>query len=223
VTHPPPIEIEPARPARAAVIALHGLGADGADLAPLATETRLDPELRVRWILPTAAERALAIAGGELQRAWFDVGPDDLRRGEASDLSGLRAAEALVRGLVDRERARGIPAARIVLGGFSQGGALACFTAVRSAQPMGGLFALSTYLAGNVRLEADAAPGSRGLPVFAAHGALDALVPIARGRALRERLARLSCEVEGHEYAMGHELCAEEIAELGAWLARVLR
>lgn len=216
---PAALEIAPAGPARAAVVLLHGLGSDGHELAALVPAMKIPPTTAIRWVIPHAAARPLAIAGGEPRTAWFDVGPDDLWRAESSDRAGLERADLLVRGLVEREIARGIPSNRIVLGGFSQGGALATYTALRFEKPLAGAIALSTYLARNVELEAQSVSANRGLPVFAAHGTRDRLVSPARGRELRDRLAQLGCEVTFREYPMDHEVCVEELVDLGTWLA----
>jgi len=216
---PNAVEIEPTGRAKSAVIFLHGLGSDGHELAAVVPAMRIAPEAGVRWVIPHADIRPLAIAGGEKRRAWFDVGPEDLWRAESSDLPGLAKADAYVRALVEREIARGVPSNRIVLGGFSQGGALAGYVALRYEKPLAGTFALSTFSARNVPLEAQSVSANRGLPVFAAHGTQDRLVAPARGRELRDRFAELGCDVTFREYPMGHEMVAEELADLGWWLA----
>jgi len=221
--HPDAVVIEPRGKARASVILLHGLGADGHDLAPAMSHTGIDPQLGLRWILPHAAERAVGFAGGQRMRAWFDIAADDLRRAEATDLDGLKSADTLVRGFVEREIERGVPSNNIVIGGFSQGGALATYVALRHEKPLAGAIALSTYLARNVTLEVQSMSANRGLPVFAAHGTLDRVVPVSRGRELRDRLQQLGCSVEYHEYPMDHTVCLEELQALGRWLTTVIR
>lgn len=216
---PNAVEIEPQGRAKSAVIFLHGLGADGHEFAAAVPALQIPPEAAIRWVIPHAAARPLAIAGGEKRTAWFDVGPEDLWRAEASDLAGLARADVLVRSMVEREIARGIPSNRIVLGGFSQGGALASYVALRFEKPLAGAFALSTFSARNVPLEAQSVSANRGLPVFAAHGTQDRLVAPSRGRELRDRMLELGCEVTFREYPMGHEVCVEELVELGAWIA----
>lgn len=216
---PAAVEIAPAGPVRGAVLLLHGLGSDGHDMASLVAGLRLPAELGLRWILPHAAARPLSIAGGEKRAAWFDVGPEDLWRAEASDRPGLARADELVRALIEREIARGVPSSRIAVGGFSQGGALGTYAALRYEKPLAGAIALSTFLARNVPLEAESLSANRGLPVFAAHGTRDRLVAPSRGRELRDRLAQLGCDVTFREYPMDHEVCVEELADLGAWIA----
>lgn len=222
-TPPSAVEIDPASPARASVIFLHGLGSDGHDVASTVPGLRIPREIPLRFVFPHADARPLGIAGGELRTAWFDIGPEDLWRAETSDPAGLARADTLVRAMVEREIARGIPSNRIVLGGFSQGGALASYVAVRFEKPLAGSFALSTFLARNVAIEAQSVSANRGLPVFAAHGTQDRLIAPANGRALRDRLTEIGCDVTFREYPMDHEVCAEELADLGAWITALLR
>jgi phospholipase/carboxylesterase len=139
-------------------------------------------------------------------------------RGESSDLAGVKRAELQIKALIDREVARGIESQNIVIGGFSQGGALAAWVALRHAKPLAGLITLSTFLAKNAPIEADATPANRSIATFAAHGTRDGVVGIAYGKKLAERLRAIGCDVEWHEYPMAHEVCTEEIAHWGAWL-----
>lgn len=215
---PEPLEIAPAGKARASVIFLHGLGSDGHELAPMVPALKLPGDAGIRWILPHAAVRPLGAADGAPRSAWFDMGPEDLMRAESSDPVGLKVADGLVRTMVEREIARGVPSNRIVLGGFSQGGALATYVAVRFEKALAGAFALSTFLARNVPVESWSVSANRGLPVFAAHGTKDRLVAPKRGRELRDRLTEIGCAVTFREYPMDHEVCVEELADLGAWL-----
>jgi len=169
-------------------------------------------------VFPHAPKRSVSLNGGFAMPAWFDVGANDLTRGESCDLPGLRKADAQIQTLIEREVARGIPANKIVLGGFSQGGALATYSALRYSQPLAGLIALSTFLPRNVPLEAETTAANRVLPVFGAHGTRDNVVSLAHGQKLRDRLVANGCEVEWHEYPMVHEVCLEEIAHWGAWI-----
>ncbi|MCY2960544.1 MAG: dienelactone hydrolase family protein [Planctomycetota bacterium] len=215
---PKAVEIEPSGRAKAAVIFLHGLGSDGHELAAMVPAMGIAPAAGVRWILPHAASRPLAIAGGEPRTAWFDVGPEDIWRAQASDLAGLAKADALVRSLIEREIARGVPSNKIVVGGFSQGGALTAYVALRYEKPLAGAFTLSTFAARNVQLEAQSVSANRGLPVFSAHGTQDRIVAPARGRELRDRMRELGCDVTFREYPMDHGFCVEELVDLGQWI-----
>ncbi len=212
------VEVEPTLPARASVVFLHGLGADGHDFEPIVPHLRLPPQLAVRFVFPHAPSRPVTLNQGWVMPAWFDIGPEDLMRGEASDMPGVRRAEEQIRALIEREVARGIETHNIVLGGFSQGGALAAWTAVRYERPLAGLITLSTFLAKNAPLEAEASLANRSIHTFGAHGTRDAVVGLASGRRLIERLRAIGSEIEWHEYPMAHEVCLEEIEHWGAWL-----
>lgn len=205
------------------MIFLHGLGADGHDFHPIVPHLELDPSLYVRFVFPHAPKRPVSINGGFVMPAWFDVGPNDLQRAEATDLAGIKKADEQIRALIVREIERGVPSNRIMVGGFSQGGALAAYVALRHAQPLAGLIALSTFLPKNVPLEAESTSANRALPVFGAHGSQDSVVSIPHGRKLRDRLTAIGCDVEWHEYPMQHEVCLEEIGHWGRWLDQRLR
>ncbi len=212
------IVIEPEGPARASLIWLHGLGADGHDFEPLIRELGV-VERGVRVVLPHAPVRPVTINGGMRMRAWYDIRLPDL--GRAVDEAGILDSVARVETLVAAEQAAGIPAAHILLAGFSQGGAVALQLALERAEPLGGVLALSTYLALPQRLR----PGrvQTATPVFQAHGSEDPVVPLAL---VAERcvatLRALGVPVEFHTYRMGHAVCADEIADIRAWLYRHL-
>ena len=216
--HLPTVETEPPKRANSCVIFMHGLGADGHDFHPIVPHLELGPSHHVRFVFPHAPKRSVSLNGGFVMPAWFDVGANDLTRGESSDLPGMKKADAQIQALIEREVARGIPANKIVLGGFSQGGALATYSALRYSQPLAGLIALSTFLPRNVPLEAETTAANRALPVFGAHGTRDNVVLLSHGQKLRDRLVANGCEVEWHEYPMVHEVCLEEIAHWGAWI-----
>lgn len=214
------VEIEPKRPARASVVWLHGLGADGNDFVPIVPHLGIDEGLALRFVFPHAPRIPVSLNQGMVMPAWYDIAGPDLRHRQ--DVAGIRRSEAQVRALVEREIERGVPARKILLAGFSQGGAVAVHVALRFPQPLAGAIALSTYLVLGDTLEAEIASANRGLPLFQAHGSADPMVPIERGEALREKLEEIGCEVEWHEYPMMHEVCPEEIEALGAWMkARV--
>jgi len=212
----PAVEVEPGIPARAAVIWLHGLGADGHDFEPVVPYLGLEPGLGVRFVFPHAPRRSVTINMGMVMPAWYDIRSADLRRD--ADESGIRASAARIRDLVAREKERGIPADRIVLAGFSQGGAIALHVALRFGEPLAGLLALSTYLVLEDSLADEAAAASRAVPIFQAHGVHDPLVAYERGEAARAKLESLGYTVEWRSYAMGHEVCPDEIRDVGAWL-----
>jgi len=213
------LEIETAPDPQAAVIWLHGLGADGHDFEPIAHELDLAPAT-VRFVFPHAPMMPVTINNGFVMRAWYDIVATDLGRNE--DAAGVRASQALLEELVARERGRGVPARRIVLAGFSQGGAIALQTGLRHPDRLAGIMALSTYLPIAATLAGEAHAANRDVPIFMAHGDLDPVVPIARARDSRALLEDLGYPVEWHEYRMPHSVCIEEIAHIGAWLKRVL-
>lgn len=215
----PCVEINPARPAKASVICLHGLGADGHDLAPLAAQL-VTPEQAVRFVFPHAPERAITRSDGYVMRAWYDVyGPDLTGK---FDEAGIRASERQVRALIEREVQRGVAARRIVLMGFSQGGAMALHNGLRYPQRLAGVMALSTYLLLPDTLRAEAHPANADVPVMMAHGTADEVIPLARGEAAREKLEQSGYQVHWRVYPMPHTLCAPEIEDMADWLWAIL-
>ncbi|MDE2274888.1 MAG: carboxylesterase [Burkholderiales bacterium] len=214
------IELNPASPPRATVIVLHGLGADGTDFLPLADELDLAPVGAVRYLLPRAPVRPVTINGGHRMRAWYDILGADLVRRE--DAAGLRETIVLVQQLIDAEVARGMPARRIVLAGFSQGCAIALGAGLRHPERLAGLVGLSGYLPLAETTAAERQPANHGTPVFLAHGTRDGVVPLARGQAGRDLLQSLGQPLEWHEYPMEHSVSIDEVRDLQAWLRRVL-
>ena len=211
------IEIETAPNPRAGIIWMHGLGADGNDFAPLADE--IDLPIGVRYIFPHAPMMPVSINGGYVMRAWYDISDAAIRR---EDEDGVRASQHLVEDLLAREKSRGIAASRIVLAGFSQGGAIALHTGLRHAERLAGIMALSTYVPLADRLAAEASATNRALPIFMAHGTADPMIPYARATASRDLLQQQGYALEWHEYRMPHSVCPQEIADIGVWLRRVL-
>ena len=210
-------EIETAPNPRASIVWLHGLGADGNDFAPLADEIELP--VAVRYIFPHAPMMPITINGGYVMRAWYDISDAAIRR---EDEDGVRASQQSVEVLLAREKSRGIATNRIVLAGFSQGGAIALQTGLRHSERLAGVMALSCYLPLADRLTAEASPANRELPIFMAHGTADPMIPIARAQASRALLLQLAYKIEWSEYRMEHSVCPQEIAGIGAWLRRVL-
>ena len=211
------IEIETAPNPRASIIWMHGLGADGNDFAPLADE--IDLPVAVRYIFPHAPMMPVSINGGYVMRAWYDISDAAIRR---EDEDGVRASQQSVEVLLAREKSRGIGASRIVLAGFSQGGAIALQAGLRHGERLAGIMALSTYVPLADQLAAEAHPANRGVPIFMAHGTADPMIPFARAQASRDLLLQQGYAVEWHEYRMQHSVCPQEIADIGAWLRRVL-
>jgi phospholipase/carboxylesterase len=214
------LEVETGARPTAAVIWLHGLGADGHDFEPIVPELELPETLPVRFVFPHAPPQPVTINGGAVMRAWYDVySLGGVRR---EDDAGVRRSQASVEALVARERARGVPAARIVLAGFSQGGAIALQTGLRHPEPLAGIMALSTYLPLASTLATEASAANRAVSIFMAHGLHDPLIPVERAMLSRDALRRAGYDVEWHEYPMEHAVCAEEIAAIAGWLRRVL-
>ena len=212
------IEVETAANPRASVIVLHGLGADGNDFVPVAEQLDLAAVGPVRFVFPHSPTRPVSINGGYVMPAWYDI----LGPGAAEDEAGLRASQALVEALIANEVARGVPASRIVLAGFSQGCAMTLMTGLRQADRLAGLACLSGYLPLAAKTEAERHPGNHALPIFMAHGRSDGMIPIARATGSRDALQALGYTVEWHEYPMQHSVCPQEIADLNRWLLKVL-
>ena len=213
------IEIETAPSPTAAVIWMHGLGADGRDFEPIVPELGLPAALAVRFIFPHAPVRPVTLNNGMAMRAWYDI--LELGGGK-EDGEGLRESQVAVQGLIAQEEARGIVAGRIVLAGFSQGGAIAFQAGLRHPQRLAGIMALSTYLPLAGTVEAERHVANRGLPVFMAHGSLDPMISIGRAQESRKMLEALGYPVEWHEYPMPHSVCPPEIADISAWLVKTL-
>jgi phospholipase/carboxylesterase len=207
------VEIAPRDPLDLAVIWLHGLGADGRDFEPIVPELRL--RRAVRFVFPHAPIRPVTINNGLEMRAWYDIVGFDAAH---EDADGIRASAAAVTRLVDREIERGVAAERIVLAGFSQGGAIALHLALREPRPLAGVIALSTYLPLAATLPREKSAANAALPIFMAHGGYDPVIPLANAEASRRILEREGYAVDWHVYPMQHSVCAPEIAAIGAWL-----
>lgn len=214
------IELNPAQAPVATIVVLHGLGADGTDFLSLADEVDLQAVGAVRWVLPRAPVRPVTLNNGYPMRAWYDILGTDLVRRE--DEPGLRASVQQVHDLLDRETARGVPAHRIVLAGFSQGCAITLMAGLRYPQRLAGLAGLSGYLPLAGTTAAEAAPANRDVPIFQAHGRQDGVVVMQRGTAARDTLQGLGYAVEWHDYPMEHSVCIEEVRALEGFLRRTL-
>jgi len=214
------LEIETGPQPTAAVIWLHGLGADGYDFEPIAPELALPDTLPVRFVFPHAPMRPVTINGGAVMRAWYDIfNLEGVRR---EDDAGIRASQESVEALIAREHSRGVSASRLVLAGFSQGGAIALQTGLRHVDRLAGIMALSTYVPLASTLTAEASAANRDVPIFMAHGRDDSLIAIERAAISRDLLRNAGYKVEWHEYAMEHAVCREEIDDVAGWLRRIL-
>jgi len=212
------IEIETGRNPTASVIWLHGLGADGNDFAPIVSELRL-PKAAIRFVFPHAPVRPVTINGGMRMRAWYDITDGANRR---EDERGVRASQVLIEALIGREKERGTKAGRLVLAGFSQGGAIALHTGLRHPERIAGIMALSTYVPVEEKLSAEASTANRDVPIFMGHGSDDPIIPLVRAEQSRNLLKSLGYPAEWHKYAMPHSVCPEELADIGTWLGKVL-
>lgn len=220
---PETVEVGSSTAADGCVIWLHGLGADGHDFEAIVPELGLEGRLDLRFVFPHAPVRPVTINGGMSMRAWFDI--LTLDREGPQDEAGIRASAELLLQLLEREHERGIPYDKIVLAGFSQGGAIALHTALRFEHHLAGLLALSTYLPLQGSFDAEVANNTaaqtRDLPIFIAHGTFDPMLPLALGQHTHEILTAAGYDAQWHDYPMAHAVCAEEIAHIRDWLLKV--
>ena len=215
----PCVERDPEDAVTSAVIWLHGLGADGHDFPPVIPQLGLPRGHGARFVFPHAPRIAVSLNAGLIMPAWYDIHSLDVR---GQDEAGIRRSAGRLEALIAREVERGVPAERIVLAGFSQGGAVALFTGLTHAETLAGILALSTYLVLPEAIEAEAADANRATPIFQAHGLYDPMVPHDAGARTRDWLTDHGHPVEWHEYPMAHQVAIEEIRAIGAWLTRVL-
>ena len=214
------IEIETAPNPTAAIIWLHGLGADGNDFVPLVRELGLQGLPGIRFVFPHAKTMPVTINGGYVMRAWYDITGAELTRRE--DEGGLRASQRDVEALIAREKARGIPASRIILAGFSQGCAMTLQTGMRHPEKLAGMLCLSGYLPLAATVAAERTEESLATPIFMAHGTHDNVVPFVRAQQSAQVLKELGYQVEWHEYMMQHSLCLEEVQDISKWIRKVV-
>jgi phospholipase/carboxylesterase len=216
----PAIEHETAANPTHSVIWLHGLGADGNDFAPIVPEL-VDPAWpALRFVFPHAPVRPVTINNGMSMRAWYDITGFDLE--SRQDEAGIRASIAATEALIAREHERGVPSERIILAGFSQGGAIALSAGVRHAQTLAGIVALSTYLPISATVVAERDAANATTPIFWGHGTADPVVVLPRGTDSRDLLQGLGYTVDWHTYPMAHAVCADEINDLRHWLGQRL-
>ena len=214
------IEIETAAKPNAAVIWLHGLGADGHDFEPIVPEIVRRGERAWRFIFPNAPVRPVTINGGMSMRAWYDL--KGLDRKAAEDVAGFRDTDTQIRQLIANEDARGIPTNRIVLAGFSQGGAVSLYVLPRLPDKLAGVMVLSGYLPRESSFSAERVPANDATPIFMAHGPGDNVLPMSMGLQSRDFLKTQGYKIEWHDYPMAHAVCAAEITDIREFLLRVL-
>ena len=214
----PPVVIETGPEPRASIIWLHGLGADGYDFEPIVPQLGLPPG--IRFVFPHAPMRPVTWNNGYVMRAWYDIAMTD--RGFYQNLEHLREAEMAVHGYIRAEQANGIDASRIVVAGFSQGGAVALHAALRFPERLAGLMCLSMPAPYLDQLLGNIEPQNAGLPVFLAHGTEDGVVPFVLGERANQALSAAGFNLAWHAYPMGHEVCPEETRDISMWLRRVL-
>ena len=214
------VEVETGAAPQASVIWLHGLGADGHDFEPIVPELRLPPELPLRFVFPHAPVRPVTLNGGMPMRAWFDIVKIGVN--QPRDLQGMLASKDAVEELIARENSRGVPTARIVLAGFSQGGAVALFSGLQHRDKLAGIMALSTWLPAEEGLDLTLSSANLATPIFYGHGTQDPVVPLLLGAQTRNWLTQQGCVVSWHTYSMPHSVSAEELIHIRAWLISVL-
>lgn len=214
------VEVETGRNPAASVIWLHGLGADGHDFEPMVPELVQPGERALRFVFPHAPVRPVTLNNGYAMRAWYDIVGID--RQSRQDEAGIRASDAAIRALIARENERGVATGRIVLAGFSQGGAMALFTGLRYPETLAGIIGLSCYPVLASTLDAERHAANQKTPIFLAHGSFDPMVDVALGQEGRKLLEARAYNVQWHTYPMPHSVCPEEIEAIAAWLRRVL-
>lgn len=215
------IQLDTAPNPTVSIIWMHGLGADGSDFVPIVGELDLTGCPAIRFIFPHAPHMPVSMNNGYVMPSWYDIilGPDLIKR---EDEAGLRLSQSRIEELIAQEKARGIPANRILLAGFSQGCAVALQTALRHHEKLAGILCLSGYLPLAAQLAAEKTDVNVSTPIFMGHGRGDPVIPIDRAEKSCEILTELGYSVEWHEYMMQHSVCGEEIADIGVWLKRVL-
>ena len=214
------VEVETGAKPMASILWLHGLGADGHDFEPIVPELAVGLAMPVRFVFPHAPVRPVTINNGYRMRAWYDIAGFD--RGALQDEVGIRGSDAAVRALIRRENERGIATSRIVLAGFSQGGAMALFTGLRYPEKLAGIIGLSCYLVLASTIDAERQAANQGNSIFMAHGSSDPVVDVRLGEEARKAAEARDYAVEWHTYPMPHAVCPEEIRDIAAWLKKVL-
>ncbi len=214
----PCVEVEPHNPADAAVIWLHGLGADGHDFEPIVPELRLPDNAAIRFVFPHAPSMPVTINNGMVMPAWYDI--LDMSMDKQVDEKQLLVSSQAISALIDREIARGIDSKRIVIAGFSQGGAVGYQTALAYPKPLAGLIAMSAYFATNESIVSS--KENKSLPIQIYHGTMDPVVPEALGKIAYEALKTLDFNVNHQTYSMQHSVCTEEVHDISGWIQKIL-
>ena len=218
LTNPLPyVEVNPRTTPSAVVILMHGFGADGHDFESIVSQLHLPANLPIRFVFPHAPQRAIAMMGGQTLRAWFDVGI-----GESFDLDGLKKSSFQIKDLIQQEIDNGVPSERIVLAGFSQGGAVALQTGLFFRKRLAGMLALSTFLPPNDGLGTQRSKANAQTPILVCHGKQDEVLPIALGKLAFESLQSFNYPVEWREYTMAHAVCPQQIQDISQWLQKIL-
>lgn len=215
----PPIEVQTGSNPVASVLWLHGLGADGHDFEAIVPELKLPASTAVRFVFPHAPMRPITINDGMVMRGWYDIKPG--KDGFSEDNDDIRDVSVLIRSLVEQEIERGIPANRIILAGFSQGGAVALYTGLGMEQPLAGIMALSTYVPMIESIASWMSASTKSVPVFQAHGQFDPLIALDRAEKSRSAMKQQGIHVEWHSYPMEHSVCAEELLDISRWITSV--
>ena len=212
----PCVEVEPPGPARATVLFLHGLGADGHDFEPVVPLLGFPRSHGVRFVFPHAPSRPVTVNRGMVMPAWYDIRGVDLA--QSPDAHGIESSTRFIRTLLERESERGIPPDRIVLAGFSQGGAMALQVGLTHPHSLAGILGLSCYLPLPDHVRGEEAQANRSTPIFMGHGTADDIVPVGRGEASRTFLQSAGYAVDWRTYPMAHQVDAQEIVDVGEWL-----
>jgi phospholipase/carboxylesterase len=215
------VELETGKSPQRAVIWLHGLGADGHDFEPVVPWLKLPKRSPVRFVFPHAPIKPISVNNGLPMRAWYDIDSLDFNR-RRHDEAGIRLSASWLAALIEREIARGVPAERIVVAGFSQGGVIALHEGLRHPRKLAGILALSTYLALAEKLDAERSTENTQTPIFLAHGLRDDTIHPRNAQAAKRALEEAGNPLTWQLYPMGHEVIVDELADVGQWLAGVL-
>ena len=214
------IEINPSDPPAVTIIWLHGLGADGHDFEAIVPELHLPESLPVRYVFPHAPVRSVTINAGLRMRAWFDILNLEFRA-DSVDRDQFLESEELLKALIHAELKSGMPSERILLAGFSQGGAIVLHTGLRYPKQLAGILALSMHLPTIHTLAPELSPANRNVPILMAHGQMDPVIPIDKAIETRQELTRLGYEINWQAYPMQHSVCADEIGAIRSWLIEI--